>query len=139
MEEQAKDEDASSRKKKWYKISIIRIGILFFSICAVMYIIILFNQIRLEEGAERGPNSVARWTLLNAIDYQKIYYLEYNKYADSIDELLESDYGFSIDDGVIIKVLSASNENFSMLSFHKSGNKIYITTWSEKMIEEYKK
>lgn len=141
---QDKDEAVSMHVKEMYKSSIlrsiIRAIIITCSIFAAIFILLLLWYILMEGNSRvRSYNSSAQADLRNVITVQEAYYKDHNSYASSIDELLGLDYGLYLSNNVVIKILSVSKHNFSMLAFHKSGDKIYIRTWPDNEVTVYKK
>ena len=84
-------------------------------------------------------NSAARSDLRNVVTAQEAYYINHHRFTDSIDDLLGLDYGLLLSNDVVIRVISIGKDDFSILAFHMKGDRIYVTTWSDKEIEVYKK
>ena len=59
------------------------------------------------------PDSVAQCDLKNAIMVQEVYFLDHNKYTDSIDKL------YVPEKGVTIRIEYANDKRYKMKAFHK--------------------
>jgi type IV pilus assembly protein PilA len=88
----------------------------------------------------RSYNAAAQADLRNAAVSQEAYYVDNKTYTDSVGDLLEpAVYGLSIDQGVTVKIISADENHYSMIAFHKGGDKQYTITGPGGTIEYYPK
>lgn len=57
--------------------------------------------------------------LRNAATTQEAYFEDNGVYANSIDKLIGSQYGLYLSEGVEIRILSADENQYVMVGFHK--------------------
>lgn len=74
------------------------------------------------------PDSVAQCDLKNAIMVQEVYFLDHNKYTDSIDKL------YVPEKGVTIRIEYANDKRYKMKAFHKKGKHVFYVTNDSKWI-----
>ena len=68
------------------------------------------------------PDSIAKCDLRNAITAQEAYFLDHNKYTDSIDKL------YVPEKEVTLRVVYANDKRYKMEAFHKKGKHIFYAT-----------
>jgi prepilin-type N-terminal cleavage/methylation domain-containing protein len=73
----------------------------------------------------KSYNTSAISDLKNAAIAQEAYYVENQRYTNSISNLTASPYNLFISQGVNIAVSSASNEAYVMTAYHSVGNITY--------------
>lgn len=121
----AEDNHSSAGKRV-----LIEIIILFFGVSAfLLYGIYLPLQ-------KNRFDRYALYDLRNATIVQEAYFMEHQRYADSIDELLGKEYGLFLDQGTVVKVLSADKDHYEMEAFHSKGNIIFSITELDGAIKE---
>lgn len=87
----------------------------------------------------RSYNASAQADLRNAATAQEAYYVDNSTYCDSIDELVGSDYGLYISEGVTVQIIFAAEEYYSMIAFHEQGDRKYQITGPGGTIESSSK
>ncbi|MBN2060127.1 MAG: ankyrin repeat domain-containing protein [Deltaproteobacteria bacterium] len=70
-------------------------------------------------------NTVTQRNLMDAAVAQEAYWIDNKTYADSLDNLLGSQYGLYIDKGVILQIISAGKDQYHITAFHEKGDKKY--------------
>jgi len=75
--------------------------------------------------ASRSYNAAAQADLRNAMIAQEAYYVDNITYTDSLENLLGSNYGLIISEGVTLQIISGDKRGYTMVSFHKNGDKKY--------------
>ena len=75
--------------------------------------------------ASKSYNSAAQADLRNAATAQEAYYVDNVTYTDSLENLLGSNYGLIISEGVTLQIISGDKRGYTMVSFHKNGDKKY--------------
>ena len=79
-----------------------------------------FNSYRI-----RAYNSTAQNDLSNAAAAQESYYIDNNTYTDSLKNITGDRYNFFVSKDVEIQIISAGQDSYCMIAFHKKGNKKY--------------
>jgi type IV pilus assembly protein PilA len=85
----------------------------------------------------RSYNSAAQADLRNAATAQEAYYVDNSAYTDSIEELVGVNYGFLINEGVTVQIISADRHHYNMIAFHKGGDRKYQIIGPGGTIEAY--
>ena len=67
---------------------------------------------------------MANSDLRNAMTAEEGYFVDYDTYTASLDNLLE-DYGLYLDQDVTLEILYADESSYVMRSFHENGSKLY--------------
>ena len=97
--------------------------------CAVILIIISFiAAIYLPNFSGTkisARNSEAQACLKAAVTAQEAYYVDNKTYTDSIENLLGDIYGLNIDQDILLKIISAGEDHYHMIAFHKNGDRKY--------------
>ena len=75
---------------------------------------------------QRSYNSAAQADLKNAATAQEAYFVDNSTYASAIGDLAGTTYGFYTTEKVTTSVLGATNEGYTMESYHSAGNKTYF-------------
>jgi hypothetical protein len=74
----------------------------------------------------RSYNSAAMADLRNAATAQEAYYVDHMTYTDSLENLTKGRmYGLIISNGVTLRIISGDNRGYTMVSFHKNGDRKY--------------
>ena len=73
----------------------------------------------------RSYNSAAEADLRNAATAQEAYYVDTQKYVATPTSLLGATYGFYTSTGVNVPAGSANTQQYTMTSYHTSGNKTF--------------
>jgi type IV pilus assembly protein PilA len=127
---------APAKAKKTTAIVLAVIGgvILFFVVIGILTAIAIpqFAAYR-----TRSNNAAAQADLRNAAVAQEAYYVDHVTYTDSIEDL--SDYGLYISQDVTVEITSADENNYSLVAFHKEGDRQYQFTGPGGTIEHYPK
>lgn len=94
-----------------------------FLICPV---IIYFAVFLLTPRYPPPTNSAAQADLRNAATAQEAYYIDHQLYSRSMDALVGIVYGLYLSEGVVIDVISAGEDHYQMVSYHRDGNRFYM-------------
>jgi type IV pilus assembly protein PilA len=73
----------------------------------------------------RSYNAAAEADLRNAATAQEAYYVDNQTYLPNPTSLIGSTYGLYTSQGVVIPAGSSSASQYTMTSYHTSGNKTY--------------
>jgi prepilin-type N-terminal cleavage/methylation domain-containing protein len=73
----------------------------------------------------RSYNTSAKSDLRTVATAQEAYYLETSSYTGSLGTLTSTSYGVGISDGVVLPILSADSNGYTMQAYHPSGNLTY--------------
>ena len=74
----------------------------------------------------RSYNSSSQSDLRNAATAQEAYFVDNQAYGHAIGDLIGSTYGLYTSARVNLRILSASNQSYSMKSHHPAGNHSYV-------------
>lgn len=80
----------------------------------------------LQEETVANYNLVVQADLRNAAIAQESYYIDNATYSNSIDKLINSEYGLYLAEGVSISVIAADDTKYVMKASHIKGGKTYI-------------
>ena len=73
----------------------------------------------------RSYNSAAESDLRNAATAQEAFYVDNQRYCNTISLLAGTTYGFFTSENVTVTVVSADADSYTMKAWHSSGNKSY--------------
>jgi len=73
----------------------------------------------------RSYNSTAMSDLRNAANAQEAYFVDNQAYANSLNDLLASDYGLVISRDVTMNI-SGNSSAYTITAYHQTGDKTYI-------------
>lgn len=91
----------------------------------------------------RAFNALAQSDLKNATIAQEAYYVDNQEYADTLDKLTGADtpdetkpsYGLTLSQGVTLEITEAGNAEYTIRSWHSTGDKTYTITGPGGVIE----
>ena len=87
----------------------------------------------------RSYNSSAQADLRNAATAQEAFYVDNSSYTNSLENLVGSYYGLSINQDVNIQILKGDEYGYMMVASHKSGDRTYQLTGPGGTIQAYNK
>ena len=71
----------------------------------------------------RSYDSAAKVDLWNAATAQEAYHADNQKYTASLDDLVGTNYGLSINQDVTLEIIHADEDSYHMIAFHTKGSK----------------
>ena len=78
----------------------------------------------------------ARNDLYNASAAQDNYYMDNKTYTDSLKDIAGDRYNFFVSKDVEVQIISAGQDSYCMVAFHKNGNKKYQINGTGEEIKE---
>jgi type IV pilus assembly protein PilA len=73
----------------------------------------------------RTYNTSAKADLRTAATAQEAYFMDTSSYTLSLGNLTTQSYGVGISDGVVLPILSADSNGYTMQAYHSSGDMTY--------------
>ena len=73
----------------------------------------------------RSYNTSAQTDLRTVATAQEAYFLETSTYTATLGNLMSTSYGVGISNGVVMPILSADANGYTMQAYHTSGNATY--------------
>ena len=73
----------------------------------------------------RSYNTSAKTDLRTAATAQEAYFVDTSSYTMTLGTLMSTSYGVGISDGVVMPILSADSNGYTMRAYHSSGNATY--------------
>jgi prepilin-type N-terminal cleavage/methylation domain-containing protein len=73
----------------------------------------------------RSYNTSAKTDLRTVATAQEAYYMDTSSYTRSLGTLTTPSYGVGISDGVVMPILSADSNGYTMQAYHESGSTTY--------------
>ena len=123
---------ASKKAKTWCWVAF-GLG-LAFQLLSILAAIAIPNFVAYRE---KAFDAAARQELRKAATAQEAYYEDNSTYADSIEKLLDADYGLSPSEKVTVEVISAGADHYEMVAFHEEGKKKFHLTGPDGVIKKY--